>query len=104
MYLIFGGKNLPIFTYFLAWDSAEASVDMAEASGFGRTRFYVVRSFTIIYLDAGYWYNDFSPWVPSTLFKTVVSSRLKNEDKTQCGNLPSPFFRKNYVIIIPILL
>ena len=43
MYLIFGVKKLPIFTYFLARDSAEASaeasVDMAEASGFGRTQF-----------------------------------------------------------------
>ena len=26
--------------------SAEASVDLAEASGFGRTQFWVVRSFT----------------------------------------------------------
>ena len=50
MYLIFGVKKLPIFMYFLARDSAEASaeasVDMAEASGFGRTQFWVVRSFT----------------------------------------------------------
>ena len=31
--------------------SAEASVDLAEASGFGRTRFLVVRSFTSNILD-----------------------------------------------------
>ena len=50
MYLICGVKELSIFTYFLARGSAEASaeasVDMTEASGFGRTQFWVVRSFT----------------------------------------------------------
>ena len=43
-------KNARILTEFMgrgsAEASAEASVEMAEASGFGRTRFLVVRSFT----------------------------------------------------------
>ena len=43
-------KKVMFLTDFTATDSAEASaeasVEMAEASGFGRTQFWPVRSFT----------------------------------------------------------
>ena len=39
-------ENRVLFTDFMAKGSAEASVEIAEASGFGRTQFQVVRSFT----------------------------------------------------------
>ena len=43
-------KNLPFFfsflTYFMARDSAEASVDLTEASVSAESRFRAIRSFT----------------------------------------------------------
>ena len=66
MYLIFGVKKLPIFTYFLARDSA-------EASGFGRTRFWVVRSFTTYLALAGIGY----------LGNIVMKSIPYDEDETE---------------------
>ena len=39
--------------------SAEASVDLAEASGFGRTQFWVVRSFTSAYNGTMYSLHTF---------------------------------------------
>ena len=35
-----------IFKHFMDKDSVESSVNLAKASGFGRTQFWPVRSFT----------------------------------------------------------